>query len=210
MGFVFRDLEPNTYYTVSVQVNGKPLTSDGFTTNGSSGTDISYTLTNITTNSVTVNISGALPAQNVAVSFYGVDTVYGTTNPNGTASIVVSNLAVGKRYSGAIRVGDTTINNVIFYTLFDWWLSRPVQGNTMGMYNNSPAPVKAEEWNRLVDLVNSKLSKSIAKVTSGDTMDASSGGNVKVVASALGVSIESKAKVTASFFNALKNAINNK
>jgi hypothetical protein len=145
----------------------------------------------------------------VAVSFYGVDAVYGTTNPNGTASIVVSNLAVGKRYGGAIRVGDTTINNVVFYTLFEWWLSHPVQGNTMGTYNNSPAPVKAEEWNRLVDLINSKLSKNINTVSAGDEMNAGSGGNVKVVASALGVSVASKDEVTASFFNALKTAINN-
>ena len=212
MSFIFENLEPNTYYTVSIQVNGKPLTSGGFTTDGQSESGISYTLTNITTNSVTVNISGALPAKNVAVSFYGVDTVNGTTNPNGTASIVVSNLTVGKKYSGSIRVDGTVINNkdIVFYTLFDWWLSQPVEGNTMGVYNNSPAPVKAEEWNRLVDLINSKLSKSISKVASGDTMDASSGGNVKVVASALGVSVESKEKVTASFFNALKNAINNK
>lgn len=211
------NLSPNIEYKVKVSLRVSSaggaiveLGEQSFTI--SSQTNISYTLTNITTNSVTVNISGALPGDKVSVSFYGVNTAYGTINPNGTVSIVVNNLAIGKKYSGSIRVNDVVINeeDVVFYTLFEWWKSNPVEGNTMGMYNNSPAPVTAEEWNRLVDLVNSKLSKSIAKVASGDTMDASSGGNVKVVASALGVGVESKEKVTANFFNALKNAINNK
>jgi hypothetical protein len=185
------------------------LGEEPFTTPGQ--TNISYALTDITTNSVTVNISGALPGNEVDIRFYGVNTVEGIINPNGTVSIVVDNLDVGKKYSGSIFVNNTAINeeDIVFYTLFEWWLSHPVKGNTMGTYNNSPAPVKAEEWNRLVALVNSKLSKNIDTVTAGDEMNAGSGGNVKVVASALGVSVASKDEVTASFFNALKTAINN-
>jgi hypothetical protein len=148
----------------------------------------------------------------VAVNFSGIDTVNGIINPNGTVSIVVDNLAVGKKYSGYISVDEVVINeeDIVFYTLFDWWISHPVKGNTMGTYNNSPAPVKAEEWNRLVALINNKLNMNIDTVVPGNVMDAGNGGNVKVVASALGVSVESKAEVTASFFNNLKTAINNK
>lgn len=214
------NLSPNTEYKVKVSLRvssaGGAIVELGektFTTTADQ-TNITYSLTNITTNSVTVNISGALPTNEVTIRFYGVSTVFGTINPNGTASIIVDNLDVGKKYSGSITVNDVVINQetIVFYTLFDWWISKPEKDKQMEIHeeSQSPAPVRAEEWNRLVDLINGKLSKSIAKVSPGDEMNAGDNGNVKVVASALGVSVNSGDTVTASFFNALKNAINNK
>jgi hypothetical protein len=37
----------------------------------------------------------------------------------------------------------------------------------MNVYNNKPSPVKAVEWNKLVDLVNKKKLKSISSVSAG-------------------------------------------
>ena len=213
MGFIFKDLEPNTYYPVSIEINTESFT-DGFTTKGQSGTDISYNLTDITYNGLIVNISNASPNAEVEVKiqYNGTISFYGTTNNNGNASITISGLGVGLPHKVWIYVSESLINSGgdDFYTLFDWWISQPAKDKTMEMYNNRPAPVKAEEWNRLVNLINDKLSKSINKVNSGDDMIAGSNGNVAVVASALDVRVASGDQVTASFFDELRNSINSR
>jgi hypothetical protein len=37
----------------------------------------------------------------------------------------------------------------------------------MKVYNNKPSPVKAVEWNKLVELVNEKKLRSISSVSAG-------------------------------------------
>lgn len=72
-----------------------------------------------------------------------------------------------------------------------------------------PAPVTAEEWNILVTLVNAKRSTSIPSVSPGSMMNAAPGGNVRQVADALGVKVDKGDRITAEFFLALQDAINN-
>lgn len=93
---------------------------------------------------------------------------------------------------------------------FKWETEDIFSGNQINNYNNKPAPVKASEWNKLVNLVNMEYSKNISSVSQGEEMVASPGGNVRSVADALNVRVESGEVVTAQFFLNLETAINNK
>lgn len=72
-----------------------------------------------------------------------------------------------------------------------------------------PAPVTAEEWNRLVKIVNTKCGTNIDDVSIGEPMRAGPGGNVRQVADALGVKVDKGDRITAEFFLKLQDAVNN-
>jgi hypothetical protein len=89
------------------------------------------------------------------------------------------------------------------------WDTYIAQGVSMNMYNGKLAPVTASEWNRLVGLVNKTCGKSISSVSPGTPMMAGPGGNIRQVADALDVSVDSGDTITAQFFLDLKDKINN-
>lgn len=132
----------------------------------------------------------------------------------GACSVRFDGLSDNTEYEVRITInGSTTILSVTTqaYPTFNW--DTNIASNvTMGTYvkNNKqyPAPVTAEEWNRLVDLINLKYGKTLSHVSSGDEMVAGSGGNIRLVADALGVSVNSEDGITAQFFLDLKNKIN--
>ena len=72
-----------------------------------------------------------------------------------------------------------------------------------------PAPVTAEEWNRLVKIVNTKCGTNIDDVSTGEPMRAGPGGNIRQVADALDVKVDKGYRITAEFFLKLQEAVNN-
>lgn len=112
-------------------------------------------------------------------------------------------------YSVIIQPNNIYLVNGAEFTIDGFeWDTYITQGMSMNTYNKRPAPVTASEWNRLVDLVNKKCNTNISHVSSGDSMIASSGGNIRVVADALGVYVNSGNIITAQFFIDLRDAVN--
>ena len=179
----------------------------------------SYTITNITDNSVTISISAGT---------YNYHTVYCRLNTSTTvffknvydssvSIIVIDGLSPETTYTvnvgykmtqteddiGKVEARTFTTKKKMFH-----WDTDIYQGAPMNYYNNRPAPVTFTEWNRLVDATNGKCAMNISKVSRGQTMNASNNGNVKQVADALGVSIPSGKTVTAKFFLDLEESVN--
>lgn len=108
----------------------------------------------------------------------------------------------------------TTINTTPNIGTFQW-TTNIYQGAKMNSWQNStngathPAPVTAEEWNRLVTLVNAKRSTSIPTVAQGERMYAGPGSKIRQVADILDVAVDNGNRITAQFFLELQDAINN-
>lgn len=209
------DVEWETNYTYSVSViypNGETIVLGSDTFRIMAPT---YSISNITTNSAVINVFDIKAKYDVIVSV-GTNTETKNLTNNGDISFTFNDLSVGTEYPVEVSIGGYSVSGKdLFYTLFDWWISIIEQGAQMPIWTDEenqktyPAPVKAVEWNRLVDLINKKKSKSISLVSAGQEMKASNGGNIRQVADALGVSVESKKRITAQFFLDLKTAINN-
>ena len=115
-------------------------------------------------------------------------------------------------YSVIIQPSGTYLVDGEAFTLggeFQW--DTPIyEGAKMNSWQNPatghthPAPVSADEWNRLVTLVNAKYGTSIATVSRGERMWATSGGNIRQVADALGVTVDSGDRIIAQFLQRRK------
>lgn len=107
----------------------------------------------------------------------------------------------------------TTISTVVSTDIFEWttniyqWAKMASWQHPSG--HTHPAPVTAEEWNRLVEIVNAKRGTDIDKVSVSTPMRAGPGGNIRQVADALGVEVDKGYRITAEFFLKLKEAVNN-
>lgn len=175
-----------------------------------------------THNSVTASISNLNSGDNVVFTVYNGagGSVAGSssdTASDSSMSLSVGDLASGTYYYTTVTVNETSIGTKYFNTKnaaeFEWTTNIRA-GEKMNTYNYAgtqyPAPVTAKEWNELVDLVNTKCGTDINHVVSGAQMSAQPGGNVRCVANALGVSVNSGDRITAEFFFKLRDAINQK
>ena len=75
----------------------------------------------------------------------------------------------------------------------------------MNNYNNKPAPVTAEEWNRFCDAASNK-GITITRAVQGGSMLAA----VKSASSKLGVQLPEGNEITLQFFDDLAKALNSK
>lgn len=210
-----KEVEYDVWYTYSVRItysNGENV----FLVSGEEfiiefPLQAAYSLTAKTTSSVTVEVVGVKSGSTVRLDVVSntVQSVSGTAGSDNKVTLTVNNLDVGTAYTAMVYVSSAPIDNGLkFFTLFDWLLSTVQQGVMMGSYQQRPAPVTAQEWNRLVGLVNTMCNKAISTVSAGEEMVGGSGGNVRLVADALGVSVASGDRITAKFFLDLKNRIN--
>lgn len=170
-----------------------------------------YAITRTTSSSVTVVVENLKSGSTARLQVVGASrSDSGTAGQSGSVTLIVDNLEAGTEYIARVYVDESIIDyGVQFYTLFDWWISTVKQGAEIAMYNKtSLAPVTAQEWNRLVGLVNTMCNKAISTVSAGEEMVGGSGGNVRLVADALGVSVASRDRITAQFFLDLKDRIN--
>ena len=109
---------------------------------------------------------------------------------------------------------EATINTTLSTGEFQWttkiqkWEKMESWQHPAGGHTH-PAPVTAEEWNRLVKIVNTKCGTNIDDVSIGEPMRAGPGGNIRQVADALGVEVDKGYKITAKFFLDLQDAVNN-
>ena len=209
----------DTKYSALVTVNGKSLGYQNLEPL-SPDFNISYTAT-----SATATVINLIEGENVE---FGLSEGAGGTNAQSTSgtasgeslSLSISGLTPSTYYTCYVKVNNVNIKNDEFTTLdasqiedFEWDtdIRAGVKMNTYqyaGTYY--PAPVTAAEWNRLIDLIKSKRGISIDYVSSGVHMSAKPGGNIRKVADALGVTINSGDRITAQFFLDLQDAINNK
>lgn len=210
MSLTIIGLSAGTLYEAYITVNEKSIGYRQFTTD--SLPQASYNITNITTQSVTVAVDGAKSGSTVRLNV-GSNTISGTADSDNKVALTVNNLEVGTEYTAQIYVEDVLLDDgVRFFTLFDWWKSTVLYGVTMSSYQvgdkTYPAPVTAEEWNRLVNLVNKKCGTGIIGVSRGEPMLAGSGQNIRLIADALIVPVNSKDVITAQFFLDLRDAVN--
>lgn len=207
LGFVFKDLEPNTYYTVSVQVNGSPIRGTGFTTKAQTEGNASYSISNITSSSITIYAIDLPTNTDVRVSIaQASEKAYVTGNTGSQTSIIltVEGLEMATDYNVDVKYGSTWIGIKQFTTLFEWQ-STIEKDKEMGVYQGKPAPITAEEWNILIELVNRKFGKSINRVSRGQDMLASTINNV---ASEFNKSVSKNDIITANFFISLRDTVN--
>lgn len=207
LGFVFKDLEPNTYYTVSVQVNGSPIRGTGFTTKAQTESNASYSISNITSSSITIYAIDLPTNTDVRVSIaQASEKAYVTGNTGSQTSIIltVEGLEMATDYNIDVKYGSTWIGIKQFTTLFEWQ-STIEKDKEMGVYQGKPAPITAEEWNILIELVNRKFGKSINRVSRGQDMLASTINNV---ASEFNKSVSKNDIITANFFISLRDTVN--
>ena len=125
---------------------------------------------------------------------------------------------ISYKYSVIIQPGDIYLVEGKIFTLenslFEW-TTKIYYGAKISSWQNQangnthPAPVTADEWNRLVTLVNVKCGTSIDTVSQGERMYAGPGSKIRQVADALEVSVDNGDRITAAFFLALQDAINN-
>lgn len=163
------------------------ITSDQFTVGGVSSISgiVAYkdaTASGSTTVSQTISFD---PGE---YTFWGfVETESGGYWPAGTDSVTVSDSEFNWTYAG---LSPSTGN--------------PIAGSSKvsgyGIY------ITADEWNELVDLVNSATGASASYVSSGEDISTT---KVNQVANALGISsVSSSTPISASFFNDLMDAYN--
>lgn len=89
------------------------------------------------------------------------------------------------------------------------WDTNITAGAEMAVVGNLTfAPVTADEWNRLVNIVNTKKGTNYKHVSRGEDFSASNGSSVKTIADALGVSVSSSSFISAEFFHKLRDAVN--
>lgn len=185
----------------------------------------SYVISDITHSSVTLTVSNLSIGDQVKCTVYlasaeiGSDSAYAT---GGDVSLSVIGLDSDTEYtitviivnqSKSLGTKQFTTSSVSIEGDFEWDTdirAGAIMNTYMYTGTHYPAPVTAAEWNRLVDLVNKKCGTSIGKVASGVRMYASSGGNVRRVADALGVAVDSGDIITAQFFLDLRDAVNAK
>jgi hypothetical protein len=150
------------------------------------------------------SVSGTIGYMSGTVSYY----------TGGTCAVRFNGLSANTTYTVRITINGSTTTLPIStqaYPTFNW--DTHIASNVeMGTYvkdnKQYPAPVTAEEWNRLVDLINLKYGNLLSHVSSGDEMVAGPGGNIRLVADALGVSVASGDRITAQFFLDLRTAVN--
>lgn len=170
---------------------------------------------------VTANISNLSSGSSVVFRVLNQVTGNIIGSSSGTAngasmSLTVSGLSSNTTYTAQVLVDGTSIGYTDFTTKYEEfkWDTNIYKGAKMNVWQNPangttrPAPVTAAEWNRLVSLVNQKCGTNIATVSSGKAMTASSGGNIRLVADALGVSVSGDSIVTAQFFLDLRDTVN--
>lgn len=218
-------LDSGKTYGYSVSVNGTTISSGSFTT--TSPSEPSYVISSKTHSSVTLTVSNLSIGDQVKCTVYlasaeiGSDSAYAT---GGDVSLSVIGLDSDTEYtvtviivnqSKSLGTKQFTTSSVPIEGDFEWDTDIRA-GAKMNSWQNPangymhPAPVTADEWNRLVELVKAKFGISIATVSRGERMFAGSGGNIRQVADALGVTVDSGDTITARFFLALRDAVNAK
>ena len=211
----------DTKYSALVTVNGKSLGYQNLEPL-SPDFDVSYTAT-----SATATVINLIEGESVE---FGLSEGAGGTNAQSTSgtasgeslSLSISGLTPSTYYTCYVKVNNVNIKNDEFTTLdasqvedFKWdtdiragakmgsWLN-PANGYT------HPAPVTADEWNRLVEIVKAKFDVSIPTVVRGERMWAGSGSSIRKVADALEVAVDDGYTITAQFFLDLRDAVNAK
>ena len=88
----------------------------------------SYSISNITKNSVTVNVFDIKAKYDVTVSV-GSNTKTKQLTSNGDTSFIFDDLNIGTEYPVEVSIGGFSVSGKdLFYTLFDWWISKVEQG----------------------------------------------------------------------------------
>lgn len=214
-------LESGTSYVGYVYANGVEIEVFAVTTTGTSTSSDPYIfnsgMSDNTGTEVFVVVYRTKSTYTASITINGVSK--GTYACNDNSTIYKFTTEPYNVYTVVLVINGveltTTINTTPNTGEFQWDTSI-YKGAKMNSWQNQangnthPAPVTAAEWNRLVTLVNAKCGTGIATVSSGERMWATSGGNIRQVADALGVAVGSGDRITAQFFLALQDAINNK
>lgn len=213
-------LEPGTGYVGRIYANGIEIEVFAITTTGSATSSDPYIfnsgMSDNTGTEMFVVVYRTKSTYTASITVNGVNKGLYGCNDNSTIYRLPSepyNVYTVEIVINGITL-TTTINTTPNIGTFQW-TTNIYQGAKMNSWQNSingathPAPVTAEEWNRLVTLVNAKRSTSIAPVSCGSMMNAAPGGNIRQVADALGVTINKGDRITAQFFLELQDAINN-
>lgn len=147
----------------------------------------------------------------------GSDTIYYTISHAGSSTSLSSNTITGvslgtDTYTITVRfrtidISDSDSITVSDTVAFSW--GSDLDGTTLHMLNNHPAPVTASKMSEFIQYVNDKCKTSIStSVSSGSEIDRSSSGQLAQCASALGVSYNSKSWGYKSFWQSLETAVN--
>ena len=214
-------LSSNTEYTVTVIIvnKSKSLGTQSFATTGTATGDDPYIFNSGSSSDgteifVVVYNTLSLSFATITVNGFTVGTY---TCDDGSTTFTIAS-EPNSTYDVVIVIkGITltaTISTVVDSGEFKW--KTPIKkGAKIPTWQNPAngasfiAPVTADEWNRLVDLVNTKCGTFIDHVGSGAKMSAKPGGNIRQVADALDVAVDSGWTITAQFFLDLQDAINN-
>ena len=214
-------LEPGTSYVGYVYANGVEVEVFAVTTTGTAASSDPYIFNSgMSDNSGTeafVVVYRTKSTYTATITINGVNK--GTYACNNNSTIYKFATEPYNVYTVKITINDieleTTINTTPNTGEFQW-TTNIYKGAKMNSWQNPangnthPAPVTAEEWNRLVTLVKVKLSISIPTVTQGERMYAGPGSKIRQVADALDVKVDNGNRITAQFFLDLQDAINNK
>lgn len=193
--------------TFAVKTTGTPASADPYIMNYGSndeGTEI-FVVVDRTKSAYTANI--IINNENKGTYSCNDDsTIYRfSAEPNKVyiVKIIINNIEL-----------EATINTTLSTGEFKW-TTKIQQWEKMEIWQHPasgyilPAPVTAEEWNRLVKIVNTKRGTNIDDVSTGEPMRAGPGGNIRQVADALGVKVDKGYRITAQFFLDLQDAVNN-
>lgn len=214
-------LEPGTSYVGRVYANGVEIEVFAVTTTGTAASSDPYIfnsgMSDNTGTEAFVVVYRTKSTYTATITINGVNK--GTYGCNDNSTIYKFATEPYHVYTVKITINgvelETTISTTPNTGEFQWttniykgakiasWQS-PATGHTY------PAPVTADEWNRLVTLVNAKCSTSIPTVAQGERMYAGPGSKIRQVADTLDVAVDNGNRITAQFFLDLQDAINNK
>ena len=231
MSLTVSGLTANTGYTARVFVDDAPIGDESFTTLSASSNPICET--SFDNNQITVVISNISVGETAWLYIRESDDITGSlpsytkesyTRISSTDSSSVTwtktvEYDISYTYSVVIQPNNIYLVDGETFTLtlgeeFNWttdiqqWKKMEIWQHPASGYM-LPAPVTAEEWNRLVKIVNTKCGTDIDDVSIGEPMRAGPGGNVRQVADALGVKVDKGDRITAEFFLKLQDAVNN-